>query len=218
MTVTAELSVPPDAFVFAPVLEADGDPVVDFERVVPVDAGATVLFWVEGGPDDAEELLADADAVDTVARLELYSDRALYEGAFAADDRAILGPLVDANVHLFEAIGTAEGWQFTLLCPDRPTLSDFVAAVTDRGIPVTLNRVAHRESDGAASISERQRDAVLSALDGGYFEVPRRSTIEDLAASEGISDTAFSQRLRRGLSAVLEDSRSGGLIGRTPRR
>jgi hypothetical protein len=43
----------------------------------------------------------------------------------------------------------------------------------------------------------------MYAYEQGYFEVPRSVTVTELADHFGISDNAFSQRLRRGLSALV---------------
>ncbi|WP_309138889.1 helix-turn-helix domain-containing protein [Haloterrigena gelatinilytica] len=40
----------------------------------------------------------------------------------------------------------------------------------------------------------------------GYFEDPRDSSVEDLADALGVSSSAVSGRLRRGLKALIENS------------
>jgi len=54
-----------------------------------------------------------------------------------------------------------------------------------------------------SNLTETQRDTLLTALQAGYFDVPRRINLQDLAEQFGISDTALSQRLRRGLTELL---------------
>ena len=44
---------------------------------------------------------------------------------------------------------------------------------------------------------------LLAALDGGYFAVPRTTTLQDLAREFDVSDTAISQRIRRGVARLL---------------
>ncbi|MDX1748149.1 MAG: helix-turn-helix domain-containing protein, partial [Halobacteriales archaeon] len=56
-----------------------------------------------------------------------------------------------------------------------------------------------------SSLSADQREALTLALDEGYFDVPRRINLITIADRLGISDSAASQRIRRGLSAVLTD-------------
>jgi hypothetical protein len=53
------------------------------------------------------------------------------------------------------------------------------------------------------SLSEQQYEALRTAFEAGYFAIPREITLQELAARLGISDTAASHRLRRGLQTVL---------------
>jgi predicted DNA binding protein len=47
----------------------------------------------------------------------------------------------------------------------------------------------------------------MAAHERGYFEVPRRATLSDLAREFGVTEQAISQRLRRAMNAVV-----GGLV------
>jgi len=60
-----------------------------------------------------------------------------------------------------------------------------------------------------------QRDALSRAVAAGYFEVPRRTTLVELADELDISDTAVSQRIRRGMANVLQDSALASKAGTT---
>ena len=48
--------------------------------------------------------------------------------------------------------------------------------------------------------------ALGAALAAGYFETPRRTDLEALAEEFDISEQALSERLRRGVAAVLEST------------
>jgi len=56
-------------------------------------------------------------------------------------------------------------------------------------------------------------EALVSAVERGYFEVPRGVTLGDIADDLGISQQAASERVRRGTNTVLRTvllSRSAG--------
>lgn len=59
-------------------------------------------------------------------------------------------------------------------------------------------------------MTDAQREALLAALTGGYFDVPRQTTIGALAATVGISPNAFSERLRRGTSNLVRSALANG--------
>jgi predicted DNA binding protein len=87
--------------------------------------------------------------------------------------------------------------------------SRFYTRYDDATYPITIHRMtqqgaAYQLSDG--QLTAEQREALSRAVEAGYFDVPRRTTLVGLARELGISDTATSQRLRRGVATVLQDS------------
>lgn len=54
-----------------------------------------------------------------------------------------------------------------------------------------------------ADLRDEERRALALAHERGYFEVPRRTTLNELAAALGQSDVETSEQLRRGIDAVL---------------
>lgn len=57
-----------------------------------------------------------------------------------------------------------------------------------------------------SDLSSVQRDLLRSAIREGYFEVPRRITLVELAAACGMSDLEASEQLRYGLDTVVRDA------------
>jgi|GEM_PF-919866 len=208
MALTVEISVPPEALTLSGH-DSTVDAAVEFETLVSFGESARVLFRVDDAA--AVDARGDGDGEGRPVRLRSKGDRALYEAEVASGADPIVESLDAGGVYVVSGSGDAQGWRFRLLCVDRQALAEFTERLTDRGVPVTLDRI-HREDDRVDSLSTKQRTAVRSALDGGYFDVPRRTTVAELAAAEGISDSAFSQRLRRGLGVVLRESLAGGIL------
>jgi predicted DNA binding protein len=109
---------------------------------------------------------------------------------------------------------TDEPWQFRLEFRDDGAIRRLfdrwneVAGVD--ATPVSINRGVDRP-DPPNGLSEPQREALRVALERGYFDVPRETSLARLGAELGVSDTAVSLRLRRGISAAL-----GGLLDDQP--
>lgn len=59
---------------------------------------------------------------------------------------------------------------------------------------------AERES---AALTDRQRRTLALAYEKGYFDVPRGTSLTDLATTLSVSEQAVSERIRRGLETVL---------------
>ena len=54
-----------------------------------------------------------------------------------------------------------------------------------------------------AQLTDDQRTLIEDAVEAGYFEVPRKTTIVDLEAEHDLSDREVSRRLRRGVDVLL---------------
>lgn len=64
----------------------------------------------------------------------------------------------------------------------------------------------HRPDKGGIvvdSLTERQEEAVRKALDAGYYEVPRKVSLTELAKEMELSPSSLSELLRRGERCIL---------------
>lgn len=57
-------------------------------------------------------------------------------------------------------------------------------------------------SGGAFNLTEKQEAVLVEAIEGGYFEIPRGSTLGDIADHLSISEQAASERLRRAMASL----------------
>jgi predicted DNA binding protein len=55
----------------------------------------------------------------------------------------------------------------------------------------------------ATSLSHREREALRTAFDQGYFDVPRHVPLNDLADRLDTTDVELSKLLRRGTATLL---------------
>lgn len=75
-----------------------------------------------------------------------------------------------------------------------------------------LEAEAREESGRRWDLTPAQEDCVRTALEMGYFEIPRATSSETVAAELGIGKSAFLERLRRAEAALVEGTfgESGG--------
>nr|WP_303647623.1 bacterio-opsin activator domain-containing protein [Haloarchaeobius sp. HME9146] len=66
-------------------------------------------------------------------------------------------------------------------------------------------RIAELRSALEDELTDRQREAIETALYAGYFEWPRQSDAEDIAAALGISSPTFHEHLRTAEQKLLTD-------------
>ncbi|WP_255151370.1 helix-turn-helix domain-containing protein [Halorarius halobius] len=212
MNVFAEFDVPVTAFPLGQFLREHRSVTVELERVVPT-AGFVHYLWVEGG--DAEAVVSSLVDDGAVASADVVDDlpgRTLLRVDWAGTD-APLFDLIQANgATLVGATGAHDGWTVDLRFPDQGALSTLYDECIERGIDVDLRRsyeAGSPSADDGLGLSDPQQETLATAFRAGYFEVPRRTTIEDLAAEMGVSEQAVSERLRRALSTLLTSTLTG---------
>lgn len=113
-----------------------------------------------------------------------------------ADRNLVLVPPVDFSPDgrpTYTVVGPAEDQQRMLeALPD-----EFVADVERVG------EFDNRYASVAGRLTDRQREAVRSAFEVGYYDVPREATLEDVAGKLDCSEAGASKLLRRAEAAVM---------------
>jgi len=68
-----------------------------------------------------------------------------------------------------------------------------------------LTRQGDAEQPGDG-LTDRQMEALRTAYELGYFDIPRRASLEDVATQLGISASSASERLRRAQTQLIEET------------
>jgi len=104
-----------------------------------------------------------------------------------------------------------DGWRYVGRFVDRETFDTFREFWQSEGHSFRLRRLTRDDeggagvgSDGDDALTSRQRAAVRTAYEMGYFEIPRRASLEDVAAELDISASSCSERLRRAQTHLVE--------------
>ncbi|MUV57413.1 helix-turn-helix domain-containing protein [Halogeometricum sp. CBA1124] len=155
----------------------------------------------------------------TVAEFERVSEtrdeKAIYSFEYT-DEAKVLSPVVSAaNGVILDMENDGSAWILTVWIPERTELVHLWEYAQENDIDIELLRVNEYASLGTtdAGLTDSQRDALLVALETGYFEEPRDATLGDVAADLDISQPAASGLLRRGIkrlivSSLLDDEES----------
>jgi len=111
-----------------------------------------------------------------------------------------------------EIVGFRQGaLVVSVTVPRRELLRDLVDVLREREATVHLEQVLplQAEDEGrqltvdAARITDKQRTALATAVELGYYERPRRADLADVATALGISRSATSQRLNAAESTLV---------------
>ncbi len=208
MSVILEGSIPAEDFVLEQALRADADLTVRLERVVPLEKGSVPYFRIQNDDlDSIEAALREATDPERFEVVDSVGDEALVRVEWQHDTDGFFEALRHTNGSLLEAVGSGDSWEVQIRFDDHDDLTRFYRHCVDHGISMTLRRMHnpgipdHRGFE--FSLTETQEKTLLEAFDVGYFDIPRQTTLVELADRLGVSDTAASQRLRRGIATLL---------------
>ncbi|WP_267643823.1 bacterio-opsin activator domain-containing protein [Haloarchaeobius amylolyticus] len=196
------------------------DCTLELEGVVPGNDGSLLHFVTVDGAS-VGDVLEHADGTGAVAGSRLvrdYGEHALLE--FVVDGPAIAPTLVERGGTV-RSLSVQDGnARVTSVFSDRTDVRAVVDAVTDafadsrllakREVEQPVPTTAEVEQVVDEDLTEKQRTVLRAAFLAGYFEWPRGSTAEELAASMDISSPTLHNHLRKAqqklLTAVFEDT------------
>lgn len=207
MAVIAELEVDASSFDLGRVTTLVDGVHVELERVVPTGNGVMPFFWA-GAPDQDrfERVVRDSDLVDGLDSVSRVDDRVLYEVVWRRRDTKFTRILEYSSATILQAAGS-DRWSFELRFSTHDDLQAFHDSCRDEGVDFQVDRVYTLGGDDDAAhdlgLTPDQREALVVAVEAGYYQVPRRVTLDEVAAELSISQQAASERVRRGTDAVL---------------
>ena len=123
------------------------------------------------------------------------------------DDLEGLEALATADAVIDRIAVTDEGWTQTGWFADRATFDEFRTFWQRNGYfrLRRLTRDGEPEPPGDG-LTDPQREALRTAYELGYFDIPRGAALEDVAADLDISPSAASERLRRAQTRLIEET------------
>lgn len=210
MSVIAELRIPAADFELGRILDLSDGVSVDLETLVPAGDRAVPFFRAHGV--DAEAFAArlrGSSGVDAVEIVEEFDDQTLYGLDWDVEDDRVLSAVRAQCGQILRANGSGDEWRFELRFPEHDALSAFRTRCTDADVTLSVARVYQPGQPDAGprfGMTEHQHEALALAVEMGYYDVPRNCNTIEVAGELGISDQALTERLRRGISTLAENT------------
>ncbi len=210
MAVTATIVIKHDKLALVPTLRALDDISIRVITQGTTNPGATVFpFLVDY--DDREELERTFEDDPTVKRYELVSwsdQRGIYYIEHTPETKLISTIVVGVNGFLTHTETKEKGWLVKLLLPDKDALTTIWQYARENDMSLDIIEIhgsesADEESSNSYGLTPEQRTALLKAYEEGYFQEPRDMSLSDVADEMGLSSTAMSGRLRRGMQNLI---------------
>lgn len=218
MSLIVGLTVPTTALDIGSTLTDCAFSRIDLDRIVPHDGSFVRYLWVyDADPASFCDRLEAHAHVDSVDLLDVFADAFLCRVSAHMDTDGLYALLRAQDAVVLEASGTSQRWDVRLRFHTAEGASRFHAACHEQDVPITITEVhdlagpADDSLDGT-DLTAAQRETLQLALERGYYTIPRRTTIVELAAMLEISDQALSERFRRAhlkLARAAANGRAG---------
>ncbi|WP_158599370.1 helix-turn-helix domain-containing protein [Halobellus sp. Atlit-38R] len=154
--------------------------------------------------------LVDADhTVEVAERVPSYESQPVYRVEFSPETILLGSVVAQENGFALNAYRHSSGWVERWQLPSRDSLQriwDFAAEKSFVFEICELHRISDCKSYSGSRLTEKQLELLEAAYANGYFEKPREITLEQLSEQLGISTSAASGRLRRGVKQLIESS------------
>ncbi|MEY7850185.1 helix-turn-helix domain-containing protein [Natrarchaeobius sp. A-rgal3] len=211
MTFIAEFSIQATEFSFGAVLEDHDDLVIEFESVVPTHHGLMpfVFVWDGGGNPEIEDEIRADPAIDEIDEIDRFDDGVLYRIRWNDSVEGLASAIRESRATLIEAVGSDDRWTFEIRFREQDRIERFQELVREYDIDLHLERLSTElEVDPSMEydLTEKQHETLVTAFEAGFFENPKRSTLDDLGTELGVSDAAVTGRLRRGMANLLSQT------------
>lgn len=207
MVILVEGTVPPSEFVLNHTLSRLPNVEIECERMVQGGERSVLpLLWVRyADREEVEAVLAADPSVENVTCIAALDGEYLFQMEWVGHIGLLLQMLTNGQATVLDAYGRNEHWRFRVMYPDREHHARTLEFAGEHGLTfdVTSVREVSGGPAGRLDLTDEQYEALVLAAQRGYFEVPRATTLDELAEEMGISHQALSERLRRSFRSLV---------------
>lgn len=165
--------------------------------------------WVAADDFDAtDEALAADPSVDAIVETNEFGDEKYYHLAWDDEVNERITSYVDHEGSILQADATDDGWELEIRFVTREQFDEFRTALREQGCDFELLNIyepgSPRQTMG--DVTPTQRDALVTAVELGYYKVPREISTRELADELDISHQSVSELLHRGTENLVTSS------------
>lgn len=210
MAVIAHLRIPADSFELGRILELEATGTIELENMVPLGEKAVPFFSVSDDVRESfEKNVENHPSVERIVEVTRHDKERLYSLDWNVARDVFFQGIVDLHGQLLSATGTINTWEFEIRFATHEGLSEFQEYCSNAHISLEVGRIYNPVRPGAGmwyGVTAAQRETLIRAVQGGYYSIPRRMSTQDLADELKISDQAVTERLRRAIVTLTENT------------
>ena len=152
--------------------------------------------------------LAADPTVEDFERVVQLDDETIYAFSYAEGAILFSTQVARSNGVVLDMENAGTAWIFKTWFPNRESAQQVWRYANEHGVEIDLERINDHGSVGSTSfgLTDAQREAILLALESGYFDEPRGATLGEVATALDISQPAASGLLRRGMKRLVRST------------
>lgn len=208
MSVVGDFTVPSKAFALEQALSTVPEMTIEADRLASHSPKEVFPFlWARGGDFGRfHDALADAPTVTDVSVAEESEDEVLYRMEWSDSYCDLIHEMVDHHAAILEANARGDEWKLRLRFSREEMLSAFQDHFREEGHRFDVQQLYHptEPRQRAFGLTAEQHEALVTAVNEGYFAIPRTGSAEGVSDQLGISANAVSERIRRGCETLVQ--------------
>jgi predicted DNA binding protein len=210
MSVIVELRIPGGDFELGRILELRQGATITLETMVPMGEKTVPFFTVHNDARQGfERNVRDHPSVTRLSEVSSNGEETLFALDWEASRDILLEGLHTTQAQVLKATATPREWHFEFRFPSHEQLGEFQAYCEDAHISLEVDRIYNPTKPGAGpyfGLSQPQRETLMRAFEAGYYSIPRTISTQALADEFDISDQAVTERLRRAILTLVENT------------
>ena len=208
MSLTAEFQLRSPLLPLTNVAGALSNLTFQLESAEQPQSGPVVFFVRVSGPsfEGVKTAFAESSSISEHVLVSEVESMRMYQLVLSGARPAFLDNLWFHETFPESVVIMADGWRIKQQFANRGELSEYRGFWQSIDFSFTLDRLYDATNTDAEMIglSDKQREAILTAYDAGYFAVPQETTLDEVAETLEISRSALAERLHRAQSHLIE--------------
>ncbi|WP_424018426.1 helix-turn-helix domain-containing protein [Halorientalis pallida] len=181
-------------------------PDVEFRVLAALPTGETGVGLVELSGPNLPEVIRRIQERETIVSLDLLGesdDRTLIQ--FETTEPLLLFSVKESGIPLEPPVEIRDGRATVEVTASQDRLSTFGSQLEQFGMSFDVEYVRRTVDSTDQLLTDRQRDLVVEAVQQGYYDTPRESSLTELADHLGMAKSTVSETLHRAEETIVKE-------------
>lgn len=207
MSIVGDFTIPSKDFALEHALSTTPEMIIEADRLAshsPTEV-FPFLWGTNGDGEEFFEALEDDPTVTDVSIADETEEELLYRLEWSDSVCSLVLEMIDHHAAIIEARAQADHWNLRLRFSEEEMVSSFQQHFHETDRRFEVNQLYHPTEPRQRSfgLTAEQHEVLVTAVNHGYFAIPRTTSAEELGEILGVSANAVSERIRRGCEALV---------------